>query len=51
MVELTCHACDVVLQAETEDELVELGIQHALSIHGHEPSREHVIARVRHHNR
>lgn len=50
MLELTCHACDVILHAETEDALVELGIQHALSIHGHEPPREHVLARIRHHN-
>lgn len=50
MLELTCRACEVVLQAATEDELVELGIQHTLSIHGHEPPRGHVLARIRHHN-
>ena len=48
--ELVCHACDVRLQAETEEELAELGVRHALSIHGHAPPREHVVARIRHHN-
>lgn len=50
MLELTCHACAVVLDATTEAELVALGMHHARSIHGHEPPREHVLARIRHHN-
>lgn len=50
MLELTCPACDVVLEATTEEELVALGIHHAGSIHGHEPPREHVLARIRYHN-
>lgn len=49
--ELVCHACDVRLEAETEDELAELGEQHALDAHGHAPPREHVLARIRHHNK
>jgi predicted small metal-binding protein len=48
--ELVCHACDLWLQADSEAELVDLGIQHALSLHGHAPPREHVLARIRHHN-
>lgn len=46
LLELVCHACDVTLQAETEEDLVELGLQHAHSIHGHRPPRDHVVARV-----
>lgn len=49
--ELVCHACDVVLCAGTVDDLVDLAIKHALSIHGHEPPREHVLARIHLHNR
>ena len=49
--ELTCHACEVTLTAETEAELVELGIEHARNAHGHAPPRDHVLARIRHHNR
>lgn len=48
--ELVCHACEVTLQSATEDELVALALQHARSIHGHEPPREHVLARIRLHN-
>ncbi len=51
VLELTCHACEVVLAAETEDELADLATQHALSIHGHAPPREHVMARIHLHNR
>jgi hypothetical protein len=47
---LTCHACDQTLAAETEEELVELGVAHAAT-HGHEPPQEHVLARVRQHNK
>ena len=50
MLKLTCHACDETLVAETEDRLVDLGIEHAAK-HGHEPDRAHVLARVRHANR
>lgn len=46
---LTCHACGAVLTAETEDELTELGLEHALG-HGHTQDREHVLQRIRHHN-
>ena len=48
---LTCHGCGKVLAAETEDELVVLGQDHA-SEHGHHPPppREHVLARIRRHN-
>lgn len=49
--ELICHACDVGLQADTEEELAELGVQHALSLHGHTPPHDHVVARIRHQNR
>lgn len=49
--DLVCHACDVVLSADNEDELVDLTSKHALSIHGHEPPREHVLARIHLHNR
>lgn len=48
--ELVCHACDVTLQANTEEKLAELAEQHALSVHGHTPPREHVLARIRQHN-
>jgi len=50
MPEVTCHACDVVLGAESEDELVDLVTQHALSVHGHAPPRDRVVARIRRHN-
>ena len=49
--ELVCHACDVVLSAGADDDLVGLAIKHALSIHGHEPPREHVLARIHLHSR
>lgn len=49
MLILVCHACDETMTAETEDEMVELGIEHATK-HGHTPPREHVVARVRRHN-
>lgn len=49
--ELTCHACDVILQAETEQDLIDLGQQHARSMHGHEPPRDQVLARIRLQNR
>ena len=48
--ELVCHACDVALQADTADDLADLASKHALSIHGHEPPREHVLARIHLHN-
>ena len=48
--ELVCHACDVTLRADTEDALADLAEQHALSVHGHTPPREHVLARIRRHN-
>lgn len=49
---LTCHSCQQVLSADTEDELVTLGQQHAAQ-HGHTPPqpRDHVLARIRRHNR
>ena len=49
--ELACHACDVVLGADNEDDLVDLAAKHALSIHGHAPPRDHVLARIHLHNR
>jgi hypothetical protein len=49
MLTLVCHSCDETLAAETEDELVELGLAHAAT-HGHTPPREHVLARIRRHN-
>jgi hypothetical protein len=49
MVSLICQACDETLEAATEDELVELGTEHA-GKHGHVPPREHVLARIRKHN-
>lgn len=48
--ELNCHACDVVLTAESEHELVDLATEHASSVHGHTPPREHVVTRIRRHN-
>ncbi|WP_146844887.1 DUF1059 domain-containing protein [Cellulomonas terrae] len=48
--ELTCHACDVVLSAESEDELVDLATAHALSVHGHTPPRDNIVTRIRRHN-
>ena len=35
--ELVRHAGDVVLQAATEDELVDLKVVHGQSVHRHEP--------------
>jgi hypothetical protein len=49
--ELTCQTCEVVLCSQSETELADLAAQHALSIHGDELSREHVIARINLHNR
>jgi hypothetical protein len=48
---LTCHGCHKVIEGQTEGELVELGQAHAAE-HGHHlpPPREHVLARIRHHN-
>jgi predicted small metal-binding protein len=49
--QLVCHACDdLVLQADTEDELVTAATEHARSAHGHAPPREHVLGRIRRHN-
>jgi hypothetical protein len=50
MLSLTCHSCDEVMEAETEEELTDLLIAHARS-HGHTPKLEHVLMRIRHHNR
>ena len=50
MLKLTCHACDENMEAETEDDLAQLGAQHA-AIHGHTPDPEHVRARIRHQNK
>jgi hypothetical protein len=44
--ELDCDACDVVLLADADDELVELVTRHAQSIHESAPAREHVLARI-----
>ena len=49
MLTMTCHACDETMTAKTESELVDLGMAHAAK-HGHEPPRDHVLARVRHAN-
>ena len=49
MLSLTCHSCGLTMTAATEDDLVSLGLEHARA-HGHEPPREHVIARIRRHN-
>ena len=51
MLSLTCHSCDETIEAATEDELVDLGIEHAKKKHGHTPPRDHVLARVRHSNK
>ena len=48
---LTCLPCAVPLCNDSEDELADLAAQHALSVHGHKPPREHVMAGIRHHNR
>lgn len=48
--ELVCHACDVTLDADTEEKLADLAEQHSLSIHEHVPPRELLLARIRHHN-
>lgn len=45
--ELVCHACDVVLQDEMKDELVELVSRHAESIHEHLPPWDQVLSRIR----
>ncbi|MER6974503.1 DUF1059 domain-containing protein [Nocardioides sp. NPDC057767] len=49
--ELACDACDVVLTADTDDELAELATRHARSIHGSTPPRDHVFARIHLQNR
>ena len=49
--ELVCDVCEVCLQATTEDELVALGIRHALSIHGCSLPPEYVLTRIRNQNR
>lgn len=46
---VTCRACDETMTAETEDELVDLGMAHAAK-HGHQPPRAHVRARIRRSN-
>ena len=51
---LSCLPCAVTLCNDSEDELADLAdlaAQHALSVHGHKPPREHVMAGIRHHNR
>lgn len=48
--ELRCHSCHNVLTAETEDELVDLGQQHAVGQPHAPPPRAHVLARIRRHN-
>jgi len=50
MLSLTCHNCNETIEAATEDELVDLGIEHAQK-HGHTPPRDQVLARVRHSNK
>lgn len=50
MLSLTCHSCKETMQAETEDELVDLGIEHARK-HGHAPPLDHVLARIRRGNK
>lgn len=42
---------DPTLCNDSEDELADLAAEHALSVHGHKPPREHVMAGIRHHNR
>ena len=49
MLALTCHNCGETMQADDENELVVLGLEHAQK-HGHMPPREHVLARIRRHN-
>jgi len=51
MLSVTCHACQVTMEAASEDELLDLALEHARAVHGHEPPREHVLARIRHENR
>jgi hypothetical protein len=50
---LTCHNrdCRKVMTADTEDDLVRLGQEHAQE-HGHHepPPREHVLSRIRKNN-
>ena len=48
--ELGCDVCGVLLQAEPETQLVELGTRHGFSIHEHAPSSEHLLAQVRQQN-
>ena len=45
--ELRCDACGVRLHATTEDELVELGTRHGLSIHGQTPPPEDLLNLIR----
>jgi len=51
MLSLTCHACEVTMEAETEEKLADLALEHARTAHGHEPPRQHALARIRHQNR
>lgn len=54
---LTCRACGITLTAETEEELVAAGADHHDREHADQegnhraPTREHIIARIRRHNR
>jgi predicted small metal-binding protein len=45
--EVLCPPCGTVIQAQTEDQLVEEVQAHAKQFHGHDPSREEILSFAR----
>jgi predicted small metal-binding protein len=46
--ELVCHACDLTIQADSEEAVIDLGVEHVRSVHGRVPAREQIRAKIRH---
>jgi len=42
--EVTCPACGGLIEADSEDELVELAVEHTQQAHAYRVSRAHVLA-------
>lgn len=47
---MRCPRCKLDLSADDVETLTDTMLVHLESAHGHQPPREHVLARVRRHN-
>ena len=47
LLEVACPACGGIVEADTEEEIVELATEHCQIAHGYLIPREHVVAAIK----